>query len=148
AVSVAHTFNATTVGELLNVRLHQIVKARGAGALIRKELNRRHKQWTARLGHPASTQPTSPARSTPLGAGPTPGSDAGQEPEATAQLTVEDMAARLTPSAGPRGSHKSDVVWLTLGLPRPDDVDCGAAQPWLTQGTIAQALGITQASVS
>jgi serine/threonine protein kinase len=149
AVSVAHTFNATTVGELLDVRLHQIAKARGAGALIRKELNRRHKQWTARLGRPASTQPTLPARSATLGAAPTPRSETAPEPEVTAQLTVDDMAARLTPSAGSRASYKSDVIWLTLGLPRPgDDIESGAALPWPTQATIAQRLGITQASVS
>lgn len=149
AVSVANTFNATTVGELLDVRLHQIAKARGAGALIRKELNRRHKQWTAKLSRPKSMQPTSPARSPKPDEGPRPESGAGLEQEATTQLTVEEMAARLTPSPGPRGSNKSDVVWLTLGLPRPDDnVKWGAAQSWPTQGTIAQRLQITQASVS
>lgn len=49
AVSVAQGFDAGTVGELLGVPLHLIAKARGAGAVIRKELNRRHKQWTLAL---------------------------------------------------------------------------------------------------
>ena len=49
AVSVAQSFGASTVGELLDVPLHQIARARGAGAVIRKEINRRHKQWAAQL---------------------------------------------------------------------------------------------------
>ncbi|MGH4011655.1 MAG: hypothetical protein ACRDTH_26405 [Pseudonocardiaceae bacterium] len=146
AVSVAQTFGATTVGELLDVRLHQIAKARGAGATIRKELNRRHKQWAATLGRPKQVPPTPSApTSTP---GETPGHGAGPEREATARLTIDDMAARLTPSpASSRGSKKSDVVCLTLGLPQPCE-GSESAPSWPTQGVIAQRLGITQASVS
>ncbi len=143
AASVAHTFGATTVGELLDVRLHEIAKARGAGAVIRKELNRRHKQWTAKLRQPKAEQHIAHLE---------PGVAASPGLEVVARLRVTDMAARLNPSSVPRGSKKSDVVWLTLGLPRPD---CGSGRggaqlpsPWLTQGGIAKRLGITQASVS
>jgi len=45
AVSVAAGLGATTVGELLVVQPYAITKARGAGRLVRKELNRRRKQW-------------------------------------------------------------------------------------------------------
>jgi hypothetical protein len=155
AVSVAHTFGATTVGELLDVRLHQIAKARGAGALVRKELNRRHKQWTAALRRPTtapSTRPVRPAR--PSGAA-GPASDAGPGPEAgsgqdgTSWLTVDEMAARLTPAPGQRDSKNGEVVWLTLGLPRPGaEVDRDTAEQWPTQQAIAQRLRITQTSVS
>ncbi|MGI3230880.1 protein kinase domain-containing protein [Streptomyces sp. GTA36] len=53
AVSVAHGLGATKVGELLNVQPYAISKARGAGALVRKELNRRRKQWAVALRQPA-----------------------------------------------------------------------------------------------
>ncbi|GAA3850584.1 BREX system serine/threonine kinase PglW [Saccharothrix violaceirubra] len=135
AVSVAQTFGASTVGELLDVPLHQIAKARGAGAVIRKELNRRHKQWTAALRRPAErsssrTPKDSPEEQAGLA---TPG-----------LLTVDDMADLLTPSADRKRSSKADAVRLTLGLPDAS----GVPQSWPTQGEVARRLGITQASVS
>ncbi|MFC5993095.1 BREX system serine/threonine kinase PglW [Pseudonocardia hispaniensis] len=119
AVSVAQSFDATTVGELLQVRLHEIAKARGAGAVIRKELNRRHKQWTARLG------------------------SAGVEVRTDAVLTVDEMAQLLLPAPTRKGSKKADVVRMVLGLQGD-----GRQGSWATQSEIARGLGITQASVS
>jgi hypothetical protein len=116
AVSVAHGFSATTVGALLDVPLHLIAKARGAGAVVRKELNRRHKQWTQALRQ----------------------ADLGTQPGGSGQHTIDDLAALLMPTGGRRGSSKTDVVRLTLGLPRR----------WPPQSEVAAALRITQASVS
>lgn len=135
AVSVAQSFGATTVGELLGVKLYEIAKARGAGATIRKELNRRHKQWTARLLHLAD----GPGGTTQGGPTTTAGAAV---PGRT--LTVEDMAMLLAPSAGRRGSKKADVVRRTLGLPDDD----GVPEQWPAQVDVAKKLGITQASVS
>ncbi|GDY33794.1 BREX system serine/threonine kinase PglW [Gandjariella thermophila] len=132
AVSVAHSFGAATVGELLDVPLHQIAKARGAGAVIRKELNRRHKQWSARLAHAAEPHATpEPAgrQRTEMPAGP---------------LTVQEMAGLLTPSRGRKGSSKTDVARHTLGLPDSS----GISAPWPTQVEVAKRLGVTQATVS
>jgi serine/threonine protein kinase len=120
AVSVAQSFDATTVGELLQVRLHEIAKARGAGAVIRKELNRRHKQWTARLGSPSV------------------------EVRSDAVLTIDEMAQLLTPVVTRRASKKAEVARLTLGL--PDGTT--PTRSWATQSDIARSLDITQASVS
>jgi hypothetical protein len=46
----------------------------------------------------------------------------GADPEAglTGILSVDDMAGLLTPPPGRKGSHRADVVRLTLGLP-PED---------------------------
>ncbi|NIJ14643.1 serine/threonine protein kinase [Saccharomonospora amisosensis] len=125
AVSVAHSFGATTVGELLDVQLYEIAKARGAGAVVRKELNRRHKQWSQALL--------------------TPGEDRGRAATPTeGQLTIDDMAALLAPKSARRGSKRADVVRLVLGLPNGD----GLPHTWPTQSEVAQRLDITQATVS
>lgn len=132
AVSVARGFGASTVGELLAVRLHEIAKARGAGAVIRKELNRRHKQWSAMLLQPSTepdTVPPSEARTTDVAPG---------------ALTIDDMAALLTPMAGRKGSNKSDVVRAILALP-DSPIPVG---PWTPQVTVAERLNVTQATVS
>lgn len=120
AVSVAQSFGATTVDELLDVPLHQIAKARGAGAVIRKEINRRHKQW-------AVLRAVSGGRA---GSG---------DP-----MTVEGMAALLATPVARKSSKKADVVRLTLGLPNGTD----APESWATQAEIAKRLDLTQASVS
>lgn len=125
AVSVANSFGATTVGELLEVPLHRIAKARGAGMVVRKELNRRHKQWTKAL-----RQPT--AQAVP----------AGLPAETTA--TVDDLAALLEPKGARKGSSKADVIRLMLGLPSAS----GTVRAWPTQAEVAAELKITQASVS
>jgi serine/threonine protein kinase len=133
AVSVAQSFGATTVSELLDVPLHQIAKARGAGAVIRKELNRRHKQWTAALRKPGA-QPTKPVAKP---------AEAASEEAPVGLLTVDDMAERLAPPSTRKGSSKADVVRLLLGL-----ADASEMPEWPTQNQVAKQLGITQASVS
>lgn len=120
AVSVAQSFDATTVGELLAVRLHEIAKARGAGAVIRKELNRRHKQWSALLATPLPVI------------------------RDDAVVTIDEMAQLLTPPAGRKGSKKAAVARAILGLPNGVD----APGSWATQVQVARRLEITQASVS
>jgi serine/threonine protein kinase len=120
AVSVAQSFDATTVGQLLDVPLHLIAKARGAGAVVRKELNRRHKQWTQSLLH-------------------TPGPVRSDAPR-----SIDDLASLLLPARGRRGSKKAEAIRLTLGLPDDDEVPA----PWPTQAEVATRVGVTQTTVS
>ncbi len=124
AESVAQGFEVTTVGQLLDVPLHLIAKARGAGAVVRKELNRRHKQWSKQLLHAAESTAARPADED--------------------HLTIEDLAARLTPARTRRGSSKADVIRLTLGLPNGGE----PLEPWASQGAVARRLDISQPSVS
>ncbi|MGW2630874.1 hypothetical protein ACWC2K_16270 [Streptomyces chattanoogensis] len=49
AVTVAAGLGATTVGQLLDIQPSVISKVRGAGPLVRKELNRRRNQRVAAL---------------------------------------------------------------------------------------------------
>lgn len=134
AVSVAQAFGATTVGALLDVPLHQIAKARGAGAVIRKEINRRHKQWTAALRRPAAQTSRQSQKDSPQ----------DDSFAAGGLLTIDDMAGMLTPTTGRKGSSKAEVLRLTLGLPDSSSVP----EAWPTQADVARRMSITQASVS
>ncbi|MGK4591686.1 BREX system serine/threonine kinase PglW [Amycolatopsis sp. w19] len=135
AVAVARGFEATTVGELLGVPLHKIAKARGAGALARKELNRRHKQWSATLLQTGSQAAKKSA-------------DSADEVASGAPFSVDDLAALLTPKPGRKGSKKSDTIRLTLGLPSDNGDVSDQLDIWPTQSEVAKKLAITQASVS
>ncbi len=120
AVSVAQSFGASTVGELLDVPLHQIARARGAGAVIRKEINRRHKQWAAQLAVAVAAVLDD------------------------APFAVDELATLLLPPTGRRGSKKADVARLTLALPGEPDTP----PPWIPQTELARRLGMAQPSVS
>lgn len=144
AVSVANGLGATTVDELLAVQPYAISKARGAGALVRKELNRRRKQWALALrpsvdGRAARADAAQETETGVVGVA------VDGEPERV--LSIDAMAALLTPAAGRKGSHRADVIRLTLGLPADD----GGPPPlgsWPVQARIADHIGIKQSSVS
>ncbi|MFD3910758.1 BREX system serine/threonine kinase PglW [Streptomyces sp. NPDC058603] len=143
AVSVANDLHAYRVGELLNLQPYVISRARGAGALVRKELNRRRKQWAAALlpaseGRPAQAGPAAPAV-------PESATADGATPERI--LSIDEMAALLTPAPGRKGSHRTDVVRLTLGLP-PEDGGLSPLGAWPVQARIAEHLDIKQPPVS
>ncbi|MFZ3494078.1 BREX system serine/threonine kinase PglW [Streptomyces sp. 5.8] len=148
AVSVANGLGATTVGQLLSVQPYAISKARGAGALVRKELNRRRKQWATALR-------TKPSAGAPAGhqAAPTGGAVAAQGGEGDAGseglrlLSIDDMAALLAPGPGRKGSNREPVVRLTLGLP-PEDGGLSPLGSWPVQARVAEHLGIKQPPVS
>ncbi|GAA1837118.1 BREX system serine/threonine kinase PglW [Pseudonocardia alni subsp. carboxydivorans] len=119
AVSVAAGYAAGTVGELLKVRTTELARARGAGAAVRKELIRRHKQWAPLLRVPEP------------------------EPDVAdgARLSVEGLVAVLTRRAGTRPTKRDAVVRLTLGLDP-------ALPGWPTQTAIAKAASTSQPTVS
>ncbi|WP_371612449.1 BREX system serine/threonine kinase PglW [Streptomyces clavifer] len=130
AVSVAASLGASTVGALLDIQPHTISRARGAGNAIRKELNRRHRQWSHDLRkRPESRKPATIAL------------DAPEE----ALESVETLAARLMPpeNQGRRTKPRPDVVRATLQLPGGADLG-----DWPVQTAIAKALGISQNTVS
>ncbi|GAA0632107.1 BREX system serine/threonine kinase PglW [Streptomyces thermocarboxydovorans] len=133
AVSVAESMKAHTVEQLLAIPPHHIARARGAGNAIRKELNRRHRQWTQALRRrPAAKKPLSLA------------------PDAPEEVleSVDTLAARLTPPEGKRRTRpRPDVIRATLQL--PGVLEAGEAlEPWPAQSAIAESLGISQPTVS
>ncbi|MBQ1090139.1 BREX system serine/threonine kinase PglW [Streptomyces sp. B93] len=133
AVSVAESLKAHTVEQLLNIPPHHISRARGAGNAIRKELNRRHRQWTQALRRRAAAgKPAAVAL------------DAPEE----ALESVDTLAARLTPPEGKRRTRpRPDVVRAALQL--PGALEAGETlEPWPAQSSIAQSLRISQPTVS
>jgi serine/threonine protein kinase len=129
AVSVAEGLGAATVEALLDIPPHAISRARGAGNVIRKELNRRHRQWTQELRR-------RPAPKAPPAVAP----DAPEE----ALESVDTLAARLAPPDGARRTKpRPDIVRTVLQLPGAEHLE-----PWPAQSAIARALGITQPTVS
>ncbi|MFD3676453.1 BREX system serine/threonine kinase PglW [Streptomyces sp. NPDC058613] len=138
AVSVANGLDAYRVGELLNLQPYAIARARGAGALVRKELNRRRKQWASALRTSGEERPapTAPALTT---------SPTDADPDRI--LSIDEMAALLTPAKVRKGSHRADVVRLTLGLP-PEEGGLSPLGAWPVQARIAEHLSIKQPPVS
>lgn len=140
AVSVAHGLGATTVAELLDVPLSSITRARGTGNRVRKELIRRHRQWTASLAQPAAGPAPDATRRRPA----PPGVDAPDHDlgvRADWLPSINDLVALLVAPFTGRRSRQSDVVHAVLGL-------ASDAPPWPTQADVADAVGLTQASVS
>ncbi|WP_272498149.1 BREX system serine/threonine kinase PglW [Actinomadura terrae] len=140
AEAVALGFNATTVGQLLDVPAYQISKACGAGAVAKKELTRRHRQWAAKLRPHGGPGPH--AEDEPV-AGP---ADPAPPGNARAGTRVDDLAALLVQADERRASRKGRTLRLLLGL--PDDDAAPLDDPWPTQSAVAKAIGTTQATVS
>lgn len=133
AVSVAEGLGARTVEQLLNIEPRTISYARRAGRVVRKELGRRHRQWTQALRR-------RPAPQRPVSLRP----DAPQE----ALESIDTLAARLTPEPGKRRTRpRPDVVRATLQVPGTLE-EGEALEAWPAQSVIAKALGISQPTVS
>lgn len=147
AISVANGLGASTVAELLDVPPHIIARARGAGALVRRELNRRHKQWTAALRRPASAPPAEPL---PAGGPAQHDDDPEIQAQPIARESVDALAARLAPARARRGNLRPAVVRLTLALPDPPEEGGGLSPlgPWPLQKEIATHLSTSQPTVS
>ncbi|CAG7628035.1 BREX system serine/threonine kinase PglW [Actinacidiphila bryophytorum] len=141
AVSVADGLGATVVRQLIDIQPYIISKARGAGSLVRKELNRRRKQWAAVLRDqpvPAAVPPVADDREEVSGNG----TSAAVKP-----ASVDEMAARLTPPRGRKNSHRSEVIRLILGLPSVTG-DPSPLGHWPMQKRVADRIGIQQQPVS
>lgn len=129
AASVAASLGATTVGTLLDIPPHTISRARGAGALVRKELNRRHKQWSALRRIAPAADPA--------------GQSETHDVLGVRFESVDALAARLEPAPARKGNLRPEAVRLTLGLSATTALDV-----WPAQVAIAKQLGISQATVS
>jgi serine/threonine protein kinase len=156
AVSVAADWGVSTVGELVALPPHRFFQARGAGVLIRNELKRRHKQWTAALRSKPAAKPAGTGKAAsslnPFGtaADAAAPDDAGVIDQMTAQGSVDQLAALLTPGPLRANSTKPDIIRAILGLPSegpdPDPWEEKLA-PWPTQVAIADALNTAQLTV-
>ncbi|MFJ3673553.1 BREX system serine/threonine kinase PglW [Streptomyces sp. NPDC090106] len=138
AAAVAEELGAVTVRELLDVPLPRFRGKRGIGAVVKKELNRRHRQWTSALrprkpkAVAAPVPPTVPATDDMLGA------------EHEARQNVERLAALLSPVlVGRKGNKRPQVVAAWLGLDGRSE--SGA---WPTNRQVSESVKASEYTVS
>ncbi|MFI0739153.1 BREX system serine/threonine kinase PglW [Streptomyces sp. NPDC021100] len=139
AAAVAEELGAVTVGELLDVPLPRFRGKRGIGAVVKKELNRRHRQWTAALrpkkpkATPAPARPVAPAVvDDKLGA------------ELKARQDVEHLAALLNPvPPGRKDNKRPQVVAAWLGLDGKTELGT-----WPTNRQVGEAVKVSEYTVS
>lgn len=124
AESVANSLGANTVAELLDIPPHKIAAARGAGASVRRELNRRHKQWTAVLRRAEKVAPA-------------------DRPDGP--LSVDEMVADLLPARERRVTKKAQAIRLLLGF---TDTEDEVGLPWATQSEVGARIDSKQGAVS
>ncbi|MFB9687120.1 BREX system serine/threonine kinase PglW [Amycolatopsis plumensis] len=133
AISVAEGLGASTVGQLLELPVSALTRARGAGALTRRELTRRYRQWAAKLlnGKPRRPEPPSEDLEVPV------------DPS---RQSVDLILERLLPKPGTK-PKSADIERAVLGLSRADGTVLDL-KPWPTQKTVANVLSTTQPKVS
>ncbi|MEH0579630.1 BREX system serine/threonine kinase PglW [Streptomyces sp. B21-108] len=141
AADAAGELGADTVEQLLDLPLTRF-RQRGIGPAVRKELTRRHRQWTDTLRPKKSRKrdPEAPSpKSVAMGAA---DDQLGAEPDA--RQSVNRLAALLNPvPPGRRDNKRPQVVAAWLGLD-------GTSTPgsWPTNREVATALGISEFTVS
>lgn len=143
AAAVAEELGAVTVGELLDVPLPRFRNKRGIGAVVKKELNRRHRQWTTTLrpkkSKAAIAVPVKPVE-TSIG----PDTNDGLSAQHEARQNVERLAALLNPDqAGRKDNKRPQVVAAWLGLDGTSKV--GA---WPTNRQVAETVKASEYTVS
>ncbi|MFI9587333.1 hypothetical protein ACIHCQ_37195 [Streptomyces sp. NPDC052236] len=142
AAAVAEELGAVTVGELLDVPLPRFRNKRGIGAVVKKELNRRHRQWTAALRPRKSKAPTAvPVR--PVDAV-WPATDDKLSAQHETRQNVERLAALLNPvPTGRKDNKRPQVVAAWLGLDGNSEVGT-----WPTNRQVAEAVKASEHTVS
>jgi serine/threonine protein kinase len=150
AVSAAHRLDAATVGELIGLGSKLLFNLPGLGARTRGELQRRVKEWRARLGEhepsplpPAGPQPAAPGSGT--------GSGTAGEPAAEdlSRVGLDTIAATLVPLLHKNARNRTEVESTRLLLRLPD---VGAAlpdlPPWPQHPAVAALTRVTPGRVA
>lgn len=142
AAAVAEELGAVTVGELLDVPLPRFRNKRGIGAVVKKELNRRHRQWTAAL------RPKKPRAATAVTAEPIVAvglvTDDRLSAEYESRQNVERLAALLNPEpTGRKDNKRPQVVAAWLGLDGNSEVGT-----WPTNRQVAETVKASEYTVS
>lgn len=145
AVSAAHRLDATTVGELLAVSA-KLAHLPGLGARTRQELQRRIKEWRARLGERETIAVSSAARkeAATQAAAQITGGDVETD---LLRVGLDAIATLLLPARTSRNATEVEATRLLLRLPD----ETGALPdlpPWPQQPQVARALGVTSGRVA
>ncbi|WP_405088317.1 BREX system serine/threonine kinase PglW [Microbispora sp. NBC_01389] len=141
AVSAAARLEATTVGDLLDLPSKALFNLPGLGAKTRQELQRRIRDWRARLGEnemsPLATAEKKAAKAETTHA--TAGTE--EESQAFSRVGLDIIASLLVPDllANRRNATEVDATRLLLGLPSPAG-DPSPLPPWPQQPQVAMEL--------
>lgn len=145
AISAAHRLDANTVGDLLTVA-PRLAHLRGLGARTRQELQRRVKEWRARLGERepvAASQAerrAASAEATPVAVG----VDGDVE---LLRVGLDAIAALLVPAPNTRNPTEAQATRLLLALPDARGV-LPDLPPWPRQPLVAKAVSVTPGRIA
>ncbi|MGW5366993.1 BREX system serine/threonine kinase PglW [Streptomyces sp. NPDC004009] len=153
AQSQLFAMGLNTVGDVLDYSAKKFLTAPGMGSRTREEIQRRQKEWNARLGKAAPAPLSAEARKA-----------AGQElsdleravaesvtgevtdPQVLGGLSLDALAARLVPkpSSGSARSNAKEREAIRLLLRLPDETGTlPGGLAWVRQRDVADAVGLT-----
>ncbi|MFJ8273776.1 BREX system serine/threonine kinase PglW [Streptomyces sp. NPDC094154] len=153
AQSQLFAMGLNTVGDVLDYSARKFLTAPGMGSRTREEIQRRQKEWNARLGK-AAPAPLSPEARKAAGqelseleraVTDSVGEDV-RDPLVLGRLSLDALASRLVPkpSGGSARSNATEreAIRLLLRLPNEEGV-LPDGLPWVRQRDVAVALGLT-----
>lgn len=132
--------NLNTVGEVLDYNRNRLINAPGLGVRVRREIQKRSKEWRQRLAaEPAPLTPEArrearaeiQAAEADLGAG------------LLRTLSLDALAARFVPELNKKGSNATTVNAVARLLRIPGAGDLPELDAWPTQSAVAETLGLT-----
>jgi hypothetical protein len=148
-VSAAHRLQATTVGELIVLGSKLLFNLPGLGAKTRQELQRRVKEWRARLGEQERSPLAPEERKEAAAEVAAATSSEGTEEAELARVGLDTIVALLVPARQKTGRNATEVEAVRLLLRLPDE---GGAlpdlPPWPRQPVVAEAVGVTPARIA
>ncbi len=152
AVSAAHRLEATTVGDLLGLGSKQLFNLPGLGAKTRQELQRRIKDWRARLGE-REASPLAPAEREAARAEVAAASESVHAttgtPSELARIGLDAVVTLLVPALQKNERNSTEVEATRLLLALPDA--SGALPdlpPWPQQPLVAKTLDVTTGRIA
>ncbi|GGL59800.1 hypothetical protein GCM10014719_71370 [Planomonospora parontospora subsp. antibiotica] len=141
AVSAAARLEATTVGDLLDLPSKSLFNLPGLGAKTRQELQRRIREWRARLGEDEVSPLAAAEKQAAKAETRHTAEEAGDDADAFRRIGLDAIASLLVPDlqANRRNATEVEATRLLLGLPAPSG-ELPALPPWPQQPQVAAAL--------
>ncbi|MGZ0201573.1 BREX system serine/threonine kinase PglW [Streptomyces sp. RM1] len=155
AQSQLFAMGLNTVGDVLEYSAKKFLTAPGMGSRTREEIQRRQKEWNARLGKTAPAPLSAEARKAAgqelsdlerAVAESVAADGDGADPQVLGGLSLDALAARLVPkpSSGSARSNAKEREAIRLLLRLPDETGTlPGGLAWVRQRDVADAVGLT-----
>ncbi len=155
AQSQLFAMGLNTVGDVLEYSAKKFLTAPGMGSRTREEIQRRQKEWNARLGKAAPAPLSAEARKAAgqelsdlerAVAESVAADGDGADPQVLGGLSLDALAARLVPkpSSGSARSNAKEREAIRLLLRLPDETGTlPGGLAWVRQRDVADAVGLT-----